>query len=196
MALNTNAENIIETCHLFKELTPESRKPLIESAEIKSYPKGTLIFQQGDSAIGIFIVVSGAVRLYKLAPSGKEHVLHLAEPGNTCAEVAVIGNFPCPANAEAIDHERLGGVERVDDVLPDRHREVRRQSLELASSIFISNGREALLAENRRSAIVKFFRQAILYRWSIWRPGGVVAPGGSVAAAAEGCLPPRHPRHC
>ena len=98
-----NASKILQKCHLFAETGPEIREILAGMALVKRYPRGRLIFRQDDPAPGIFVMASGMVRLYKVAPSGKEHVLHLAGPGDTFAEVAVIGPFPCPANAEALE---------------------------------------------------------------------------------------------
>jgi len=93
----------LQSCGLFAELGVNERRELARMAVYRGYAKGDVIFRQGEEAPGIFVVASGMVRLYKIAPSGKEHVLHLAGPGDTFAEVAVIGRFACPAFAEAVE---------------------------------------------------------------------------------------------
>jgi len=99
----------------------------------REYQKGERIFQEGDPAPGVFVVGSGLVRVFKLAPSGKEHVLHLAGPGMTFAEVAVLGNFPCPAFAEALEETAclLLPVEPFMRALRDDH----QFSLQILSSM-------------------------------------------------------------
>jgi CRP/FNR family transcriptional regulator len=71
-------------------------------ARVKRYKRGEIIFSEGDACPGLFIVGHGVVRIYRNAPTGKQHVLHLAYEGMTFAEVAAIGRFDCPAHAEAI----------------------------------------------------------------------------------------------
>jgi CRP/FNR family transcriptional regulator len=96
----------LAACSFFSRVEAASLKRLIAMAVRREFAKGDVIFRDGDPAPGVFIVEKGLVRVYKLAPSGKEHVLHLAGPGMTFAEVAVLGAFPCPAFAEALEPTR------------------------------------------------------------------------------------------
>lgn len=95
--------NILAACSFFSQVDEGSQARLIRMAVLRKFKKGEVIFREGDAVPGVFIVAGGLVRIYKVAPSGKEHVLHLAGPGMTFAEVAVLGDFPCPAFAEAIE---------------------------------------------------------------------------------------------
>jgi len=94
---------IIRNCRMFDRLDAERLDLLTGMGQRFRYRAETVIFREGDECPGLFVVGEGLVRLYKSAPSGKEHVLHMAAPGMTFAEVAVIGEFPCPARAEAME---------------------------------------------------------------------------------------------
>ncbi|MGD0835038.1 MAG: Crp/Fnr family transcriptional regulator [Polyangia bacterium] len=91
---------ILANCSLFQGVSPAHHRRLVEMARKAALPAGTLVFKPGDPCPGIYCVGIGSVRIYRLGASGKEHTLHLAGPGQTFAEVAVIGQFACPAYAE------------------------------------------------------------------------------------------------
>ncbi|HOB63326.1 MAG TPA: Crp/Fnr family transcriptional regulator [Candidatus Competibacteraceae bacterium] len=102
------AEAILNACKLFARVTEPSRSTLLDMAVIRRFPAGETIFRQGDPCPGLFLVGTGLVRIFMLAPTGKQQILHQVTDGGTFAEVATIGQFDCPAFAEAaLDTECL-----------------------------------------------------------------------------------------
>jgi CRP/FNR family transcriptional regulator, dissimilatory nitrate respiration regulator len=101
--MSDNVRDIVARCRFFCGLTDAGRERIASLGRIKRYRKGELIFRQGQPCPGVFVVGQGSIRVYKIAPSGKEHVLHFASEGMTFAEVAAIGQFDCPACAEALE---------------------------------------------------------------------------------------------
>ena len=92
---------IITDCSLFRGVSSERQRRLVDMARRVAFQAGTLVFRQNDPCPGIYCVGTGLVRIYRIGAGGKEHTLHMAGPEQTFAEVAVIGGFPCPAYAEA-----------------------------------------------------------------------------------------------
>jgi CRP-like cAMP-binding protein len=95
--------DVLRKCLLMRGLDDESVALLAAVGVIKRFAKNEQIFREGEECPGLYVVGIGVVQIYKLAPSGKLHVLHFAEPGRTFAEVAALGEFPCPANAQALE---------------------------------------------------------------------------------------------
>ncbi|MCK4872667.1 MAG: Crp/Fnr family transcriptional regulator [Phycisphaerales bacterium] len=97
-----STRQIIERCRMFSRLAPDQLDRLVGMAQRREFERRRLIFRQDAPCPGLFVLGDGRVRIYNLAPSGKEHVLRLVGPGGTFAEVAAIGGFACPASAEAM----------------------------------------------------------------------------------------------
>lgn len=104
--MQDDAGMILAHSSFLRDVQPAALTRLRQMATLKSWPSHTMIFRQGQPCPGVFLVGTGLVRIFKTAPNGKEHVLHLVAPGGSFAEVAALGNFPCPAFAEALEDTR------------------------------------------------------------------------------------------
>jgi len=101
--VSLNIVQILEACPMFARVDARRFQRLATIGRICRFAKGRTIFRQGDECPGMFVVGSGLVRVFKVGRNGKEHVLHVIEPGRTFAEVAALERLPCPANAEALE---------------------------------------------------------------------------------------------
>jgi CRP/FNR family transcriptional regulator len=104
--MQVEAAGILTRCPIFRRVQGQSLDRLLTMAMLREFGKGEQLIRQGDPCPGVYIVGSGMVRIYKIAASGKEHVLHLATPGQTLLEVASILDMDCPAFGEAIEPSR------------------------------------------------------------------------------------------
>ena len=100
--MSQSVVDVLHDCKLFAGVQASGFQRLAVMARICKFDKGQTIFREGDECPGVYVLGSGLVRVFKTGPGGKEHVLHMVGPGQTFAEVAAIGGFRCPANAEAI----------------------------------------------------------------------------------------------
>jgi CRP/FNR family transcriptional regulator, dissimilatory nitrate respiration regulator len=92
---------------LFKGLPPAQINQLASLAMYKPYRKGELIFSEGQEAAGFYILIVGRVKLAKLAPDGKEQILHILGSQEPFGEVPVFAGERFPANAEAMEDSKV-----------------------------------------------------------------------------------------
>jgi CRP/FNR family transcriptional regulator, dissimilatory nitrate respiration regulator len=97
---------LISESMLFAGLPDEHIEALLSIARIRNFEKNQLIFSEGDQGSGFYINVDGMVKIFKLSPDGKEHILHIFGPGEPYGEVPVFSGKTYPANAESITDSR------------------------------------------------------------------------------------------
>jgi CRP/FNR family transcriptional regulator, cyclic AMP receptor protein len=91
----------------FAVLPPEELKSLARHCVVRRLANDEVLFSEGDPCDGLLIVQAGAVKLCKLAETGREQVLVVERAGSTVGELAVLdgGNFP--ASAVAVEDSTL-----------------------------------------------------------------------------------------
>ncbi|MCC7017756.1 MAG: Crp/Fnr family transcriptional regulator [Rhodospirillales bacterium] len=98
---------IIRSLTIFGKVPADKLETLLKGAQPRSYPKGHLLFQQGDAADGFFVVLSGWVKLFRQTPRGDEAVIHILSRGECFAEAAVFLGGRYPASAIVAEDARL-----------------------------------------------------------------------------------------
>ena len=102
-----NILNIISAIPLFNGLPADQLSAIRQIAVEKQYNKGQTIFSEEDETKGLFVVVDGRVKIYKVSSEGKEQILHIIEAGQSFGEVTVFTGQQMPAHAQTLAKSRL-----------------------------------------------------------------------------------------
>lgn len=110
----TEIASILKKCLLFSDLNTTELEQVRDSGLIRKYQKNEIIFRDNETAKGFFVVLSGMVKIYRLSPEGREHILHLLSEGETFAEAAMFAGKNYPAYAEALKDSRVFFIDRTN----------------------------------------------------------------------------------
>lgn len=86
---------------LFEPLAPEALQQLDKFAVLQRYPDKAVLFREGRTATGVFLVRSGRVKLSLHCSHGKSLVVQFAGPGEPLGLGATISARPYEVTAEA-----------------------------------------------------------------------------------------------
>ena len=105
------------TCRLRKKgwycsLSGDLLKSFSDYSHLTTYPGGAILFVEGQSARGAFVLCSGKVKLSTTSKEGKVLVFRVMEPGDVIGLSAVIAGQPYEVTAETIEPCLVNFVER------------------------------------------------------------------------------------
>ena len=92
---------------LFGKVSQKELKTLLGDSSIIEAEKGENIFEAGSRADFVFIVLSGALKLFRLHPDGKERIIHFLLQGEIAGAVVAMNQAFYPISAATLDYSRI-----------------------------------------------------------------------------------------
>jgi CRP-like cAMP-binding protein len=105
MAVERNAVqlSVLQRVAIFSGLSEQEFAFLTPRLVQRKFQAGQLIFSEGDTCTGLYVIQAGNVRIFKSSAGGREQVLAIEGPGNSIAELPVFDGGNYPASAQAIN---------------------------------------------------------------------------------------------
>jgi CRP/FNR family transcriptional regulator len=94
---------LLKRVALFADLSEKEIAFVAEHSYVRRFGAGEIIFSEGDPCTGLFVIQSGAVKIFKIAPNGREQVLSAERAGSSIAELPVFDGGTYPASALAAE---------------------------------------------------------------------------------------------
>jgi len=95
--------NLLANTDIFQGLPSEQLAAIAQIARSQTYDKQETLFHQGDEGNGFYVIETGRVKVFQLAASGREQILHIFGAGDHFAEVPAFDGKPFPASASALE---------------------------------------------------------------------------------------------
>jgi CRP/FNR family transcriptional regulator len=113
---------LVESCitcglreeRVFCDLPATAIEAFEDIKQATAYPPGAVLFVEGQSPRGIFVLCQGSVKLSVDSPNGRTMIVKLAEPGEVLGLSATISGRSYEATAETLDPCQVNFVKRED----------------------------------------------------------------------------------
>ncbi len=102
---SANTEDLLLQVPMFADLSRKELRHLAAVCMPKSYPRGSAIIEEGKAGLGMFIITSGRVEVYK-GQGDQKQVLTTREAGGILGEMSLIDNQPRWASVVSLEHTK------------------------------------------------------------------------------------------
>ncbi len=159
---------------LFAALSDAQLSEVAALVKMKKLSSGEILFQEGEDSRGIFILLSGEIKISKISDKGAEHTVCLIQPGDAFAEVVLFTDLPYPATAAASKESAIGCVpSSALERLIEKHPQLGIQVIKvLAKRLYdAQNKNKALALDNVTDRLCNFLYQKAKESGSVFTGG-------------------------
>ena len=101
--LNEFIVTTMRQCVLLQPLEAEQFEQIVQASHAVQLSENSILFEQNSPLTDIYLLISGGIKLQRLAPSGDEKVIEIIRPGQTFAEaVLFLGGSKYPVSAVSV----------------------------------------------------------------------------------------------
>ena len=92
---------------LFPELTPSDLRLIAERGVAVTFPKNTVLIEEGEQSDSFYIIQRGKVKVYVSSDDKKEIILNTQGPGEYFGELAIIDDAPRSASVMTLEKSQI-----------------------------------------------------------------------------------------
>jgi CRP/FNR family cyclic AMP-dependent transcriptional regulator len=104
--------SLLRQIPLFGGLEPAEIQAIEASSRRKRYPKGSIIFYEGDPGDCLLIIIDGRVKVSLLGDEGQETLIRILGHGEFLGEIALVDEAPRSATVIALERTEVMEVRR------------------------------------------------------------------------------------
>lgn len=99
-------EDTLAQVPLFQSLTRRELQVLSVNCRERDYPAGAVLLRQGETGVGLFIIIQGAVHVTQTTPEGETRDLGDFTKGAVLGEMSLLDDMPRTATVIATEDTR------------------------------------------------------------------------------------------
>jgi CRP/FNR family cyclic AMP-dependent transcriptional regulator len=103
---------VLRRIHLFADLTDRESDTILDLMHEKTLGKGATVFHQGDSGGGMYLLLTGSVKISRTGRDGRDVTVAVLHEGNFFGEMSLIDGQPRSGSATTTQTTRLLVLDR------------------------------------------------------------------------------------
>ena len=105
-------EEVLARAGIFQGVEPSAVAALTKQLQPVDFPRGHVIFHEGEPGDRLYIILSGKVKVGRRSPDGRENLLTIMGPSDMFGELSIFDPGPRTSSATTVTEVRTVSMDR------------------------------------------------------------------------------------